>query len=70
RPGSLTNDSLTNHITLEKSLSKRGEISRNDVAMTLTTCLTDHLASNQTFEIINGDTLINEALDNISATHA
>ncbi|EAS19560.1 conserved hypothetical protein [Flavobacteria bacterium BBFL7] len=70
RPGSLTNESLTNHITLEKSLNKSGEISRNDVAMTLTTCLTDNLASNQTFEIINGDTLINEALDTFSATHA
>ena len=70
RPGSLTNDELTNKIELEEKLNKRGEISRNDVAQTLVSVLNDDVANNTTFEIIKGDTLIGEALNKVSAVSA
>lgn len=67
RPGALNNKELTNHITLDDQVDKSGSISRNDVALTLTTCLANYVAKNETFEIIEGDTLIIEALDHVSS---
>lgn len=67
RPGSLTNDELTNKIELARKLNKRGKISRNDVAQTLVHVLNDDVANKATFEILSGETLIGEALDKVSA---
>jgi len=69
RPGSLTNNKLTNCIELEVKLNKQGEISRNDVAQTLVRTLNDGVANNSTFEIINGKELIGDALNKVSATN-
>lgn len=69
RPGSLTNNKLTNCIELEVKLNKQGEISRNDVAQTLVRTLNDGVANNSTFEIINGKELIGVALNKVSATN-
>lgn len=66
RPGSLTNEAALNTIELEGKLNKRGEISREDVAQTLVQTLDDTVASNTTFEIIKGETLIGKALEKVS----
>jgi uncharacterized protein YbjT (DUF2867 family) len=66
RPGTLTNDSQLDMIELEHKLSKHGEISRADVAQTLVKSLEDNTAKNTTFEIINGNQSIQEALEKIS----
>ncbi|WP_396596716.1 SDR family oxidoreductase [Dokdonia sp. R86516] len=66
RPGSLTNDELTNKIELQEKLGKHGEISRNDVAQTLVRSLNDDVANRETFEIIKGDTLIADALNKVA----
>ena len=66
RPGSLTNEAALNTIELEGKLNKRGEISRDDVAQTLVKTLDNTVASNATFEIIKGETLIGKALEKVS----
>jgi uncharacterized protein YbjT (DUF2867 family) len=63
RPGSLTNEGGTGRIKLEKKLNALGEISRADVAETLVRTLNDDIANKATFEILKGDKLISEALD-------
>ena len=63
RPGTLNNDQPTNHIKLQEKLSEHGEISRADVAQTLVRVLNDDTANKVTFEILNGDIIIGEALD-------
>ena len=67
RPGTLNNEQPTNHIQLKEKLSKRGEISRADVAQTLVRVLNDDTANNVTFEILKGDTLIGKALESLRA---
>ena len=66
RPGTLTNNSKTESIELEVKLNKRGEISRADVAKTLVESLKDELAKNATFEIIEGETAIQNALQKVN----
>lgn len=63
RPGALTNDNGTGKIKLDKSLNVQGEISRTDVAQTLVRTLNDDIANRATFEILKGETLISEALN-------
>jgi uncharacterized protein YbjT (DUF2867 family) len=63
RPGALTNDNGTGRIKLDKSLSTQGEISRADVADTLVRTLNDDIANKATFEILKGESLISEALN-------
>ncbi|WP_299391429.1 SDR family oxidoreductase [uncultured Gelidibacter sp.] len=65
RPGSLNNEKPTNHIQLQPKLSQQGEISRGDVAQTLVRVLNDDTANKVSFEILNGDTLIGRALENV-----
>ena len=65
RPGALTNDNAYGKIDLQTKLTKQGEISRDDVAQTLSRSLNDDVANNVTFEIIKGETLIAEALNNV-----
>lgn len=66
RPGTLTNDNATNHIQLKEKLSQSGEISRADVAQTLVRVLNDDAANKVSFEILNGDTLIGDAVEKFS----
>ncbi|CDF79271.1 NAD-dependent epimerase/dehydratase [Formosa agariphila KMM 3901] len=65
RPGTLNNNAGQGRIQLAKSLSKQGEISRDDVAQTLIQALRDHTTNTTTFEILEGETPIEEALQNI-----
>ncbi len=65
RPGSLNNDNGTGKIKLAKHLDNSGSISRDDVAQTLVSALHDDVANNKTFEILNGDTLIADAMNTI-----
>ncbi|GAB7256637.1 SDR family oxidoreductase [uncultured Polaribacter sp.] len=62
RPGSLTDNQGKGKIELSKKLNKSGEISREDVAQTLVRSLHDTAAINKTFEIIEGETLIGQAV--------
>lgn len=63
RPGLLNNEKGTGRIKLEKKLSKEGEISRTDVAEVLVRTLNDDIANKASFEILQGDALISDALD-------
>jgi len=65
RPGSLNDKKGTGTIKLASSLSEAGEISRDDVAQTLVRALHDEAPKKVTFEIIEGQTLIGEALESI-----
>ncbi len=66
RPGTLNNDTAQGKIKLDESLNQQGEITRADVAQTLVRALHDDAANNSTFEILQGDTLIGEALEAVS----
>lgn len=66
RPGTLTNDAQLEMIELQEKLNKHGEISRADVAQTLVASLDDKTANKATFEIIKGNTVINQALEKVS----
>ncbi|WP_299207959.1 SDR family oxidoreductase [uncultured Dokdonia sp.] len=66
RPGTLTNDKGTGTIDLQKSLNRSGSISRDDVAQTLVRSLYDDAPHHTTFEILEGNTLIGKALNNVS----
>jgi uncharacterized protein YbjT (DUF2867 family) len=63
RPGALTNNNGTGRIKLDKSLNAEGEISRSDVAETLVRSLNDDIANKATFEILKGEVLISDAMN-------
>lgn len=62
RPGSLTNQEGTGKIKLEQKLDEQGKIPRWDVARTLVKSLDTKVAKNQAFEILNGETKIETAV--------
>jgi len=64
RPGALNNNEGKGTIELKGKLNKQGEISRADVAQTLVKSLNDDAPYNTTFEILEGDTSIGDALSN------
>lgn len=64
RPGSLTNEEGLGKIKLEHKLNESGEIPRWDVARTLVQSLDDEIAKNQAFEILKGETKIEDAVSN------
>jgi uncharacterized protein YbjT (DUF2867 family) len=66
RPGSLTNDKGTGKIDLAKKLHKSGSISREDVARTLVKALQNDIVNNMAYEILEGDTPIDKAMESIS----
>lgn len=66
RPGSLTNENGTGKISLKKNFEKHGSITRDDVAQTLVHALHEDAGTNETFEILEGETLIGKALDTVS----
>ena len=65
RPGSLTNDPGTGMVEAAPSLGKRGEIPREDVAHTIVAALERENTFGKTFEVLSGDTPIEEALDRL-----
>ncbi|MEP5253702.1 MAG: SDR family oxidoreductase [Winogradskyella arenosi] len=65
RPGTLNNNEAKGSIELKPHLNKRGEISRADVAQTLVASLNDDAPVNTTFEILEGETTIGEALSSL-----
>ena len=50
------------YLVLKTKLGKFGKIPRADVAKTLVEVLSDDVKTNETFEIISGDTSIKKAL--------
>lgn len=65
RPGALNNNEGTGNIKLSQKLNERGEIPRWDVARTLVKSLEDDIAKNKAFEILKGNTKIEEAVKTI-----
>lgn len=61
RPGRLTDAPGTGQVAAGPALEP-GEVTRDDVAHALEACLVDGLAIRTTFELMNGDTPIHEAL--------
>lgn len=66
RPGSLTNNKGMGKISISEHLTNQGNISRDDVAQTLVSSLHDDVANKKTFEILEGETLIGEALNSVA----
>ncbi len=65
RPGHLTNDEGKGKIEIDNKLNKSGRIPRADVAKTLVGSLQDSVAKNKAFEILEGETYIEAALEKI-----
>jgi uncharacterized protein YbjT (DUF2867 family) len=61
RPGMLTNDAGTGLVTVGPTV-ERGEVSRDDVASVLFAVLQDDELIGSTFELVGGDTPIDQAL--------
>jgi uncharacterized protein YbjT (DUF2867 family) len=65
RPGRLTDEEGTGRIEAAESLGRRGEISREDVAATFAAALERTNTYGKTFEILAGDTPIEQALEKL-----
>lgn len=65
RPGSLTDDAGTGKIEAAVNLGKRGKITREDVAQTIVETLDSKHASATSFEILEGEDEIKDALSNL-----
>lgn len=66
RPGALTEDKGKGKIQAASHLNKRGEIAREDVAEVMVNSLSNADVSDQTFEILEGDSSISEALKKLN----
>jgi nucleoside-diphosphate-sugar epimerase len=65
RPGTLTDEKGTGRIRAAESFGYHGEIPRDDVAATFVAALEAGNLSGETFEILSGDTPIEEALQRV-----
>lgn len=63
RPGGLTNEAGTGKVNLQEHISERGTIPREDVAATLVHLLNNSRAENQVFDLLEGETPIENVLD-------
>ncbi|WP_181347605.1 SDR family oxidoreductase [Thalassobacillus sp. CUG 92003] len=61
RPGALTDEEPTDNIQVGKEV-ERGSVPRADVAKTMIQCLEEQSVFHKTFEMVSGDTPIEEAL--------
>ncbi|MFO7702246.1 MAG: SDR family oxidoreductase, partial [Psychroflexus maritimus] len=68
QPGRLTNEKASGKVKTAKQLSDYGSISRADVAHILIECLTDDAANRKSFEVIEGNDAIKNAVSNIYST--
>lgn len=62
RPGRLTDDVARGRVDIAPKLGRRGSVARADVAAVLLACLHDNATVGRTFELLEGDTPIEEAL--------
>ena len=62
RPGRLTDDPGTGRVAVAERLGRTGEITRDDVAATLVAVLENDATIGRTFEVLQGETPIAEAL--------
>jgi uncharacterized protein YbjT (DUF2867 family) len=65
RPGRLTDDPATGRVDAAASLGRRGEITREDTAQVLLATLTATNTHCKTFEVLAGDTPIDEAVNGL-----
>lgn len=65
RPGSLTDEEGTGTVEAAESLGRRGEISREDVAVAFALSLESPNTVGKTFELLSGETPIREALEGL-----
>lgn len=65
RPGRLTDDSGTGHVTLAPPPMDRGEVPRDDVAATIAELLGRGVGIGLTVELVGGDVPITEAVENL-----
>lgn len=65
RPGGLTNDPGTGRIAAAASLGRHGTVSRDDVADTIVAVLDTPSTVGKTFEMLEGDTPIGEAVSGL-----
>lgn len=65
RPGGLTNDPGTGKITIGEKLPERTTISREDVARVVFESLRNENTFKQSFDLVEGDIDINQALKNL-----
>ncbi|GGA69844.1 NAD-dependent dehydratase [Pseudoclavibacter endophyticus] len=61
RPGSLTNDAGTGHVTVGQGLDA-SPVTRDDVALVLREALEQRAAIRMQFDLVNGDTPVGEAV--------
>ncbi|MFT6783060.1 MAG: hypothetical protein ACJA1A_002999 [Saprospiraceae bacterium] len=66
RPGALTDDAGTGKIKVSRSLANSGSISRDDVAKAMVFSLSNDIGLDASFEMVSGETLIQDALNSIS----
>lgn len=68
RPGLLTNDAMTGKVNLQEKISDYGDraITREDVAAVLAEVIDKENTFKRTFELLNGDVPISEAVNNFS----
>ena len=62
RPGMLTDDPGTGLVDAAPKLGRRGSIPRDDVAAVLLACLDEPSTIGKTFELLSGETPIDEAV--------
>jgi uncharacterized protein YbjT (DUF2867 family) len=62
RPGGLTDDPGTGKVELAESVGHSGSITRDDVALVLAECLNAPNAAGKSFDLLNGDTPVSEAI--------
>ncbi|HYM59102.1 MAG TPA: SDR family oxidoreductase [Solirubrobacteraceae bacterium] len=62
RPGGLTDVPGSGRVDLAPALGRRGQIPREDVALVLLECLGEPATIGATFEVLEGDTPVREAL--------
>lgn len=65
RPGRLTDGEGTGRIEAGASLGRSGRIPREDVAEVLVACVDNEASFGRTFEVLSGDTPIEEALEGL-----
>lgn len=66
QPGGLTDGEKQGCVELEKKLGKFGKISRKDVATVLIKCLDTNRVKNMSFELLQGEEVIEDAIERIT----